>query len=430
MPLFLLFSPSTDHQSSSHKASSTSNNASPVSNNASPIIVSISGGLGNQITQLGLALYLQKHQHRPVTLHAIHFLKNSIKRAYILNSVTHTSLSKEARSLLKNRIPSQRALRHILKLTIKRSPHWIEVQIQKTKHFIKKYFHINPPQLQLSQKMGRIHLSDDVTNIQDKLPSILVQESHIGSSSYKDVLDHVATLPAHKPCYLKGLWHYKEVLDVMKAQAFIKPISLSFEVPEALFSSDLKNFLHNPDSVSLHIRRTDYLGKDTPFYACSQHYYERTSAYIIQNTNNPHFYVFTDDPDYVSHNFRLGVPHTIISGNTDFFPQHPQVQKHKLFWEYSLMASCTHHITANSTFSWTAALLSFSHQELYGRPSARHIQNAINDNSKPSLSHASKPLLCMPYIWIKSGKHDTRKFLSDTVMFDITSGDIINNKKT
>lgn len=101
------------------------------------------------------------------------------------------------------------------------------------------------------------------------------------------------------------------------------------------------------NSVSIHIRRGDYVGK--PKYAvCDKSYFKQAISYINSFVNNPKYYVFSDDPHW-SNNFmkQMDVEYEIIAHNKG-------IDSYK---DMYLMTQCKYNIIANSTFSWWGAWL-------------------------------------------------------------------------
>ncbi len=101
------------------------------------------------------------------------------------------------------------------------------------------------------------------------------------------------------------------------------------------------------NSVSVHIRRGDYL------VACyndilSNYYYNHAMDYIASKVENPHFYIFSDDIEWVKKNLRIKYPHTFVDNNRE---------KESADQDMHLMSLCKHNIIANSTFSWWGAWL-------------------------------------------------------------------------
>ncbi len=106
-------------------------------------------------------------------------------------------------------------------------------------------------------------------------------------------------------------------------------------------------------SISLHIRRTDYLSN--PYLSPPPlEYYLRSMAEMegrLRAAGAPQeslrYFIFSDDIEWARQNLRPALPHVhvdINDGGTGYF-------------DLELMRNCRHHIIANSTFSWMAAWL-------------------------------------------------------------------------
>ncbi len=105
--------------------------------------------------------------------------------------------------------------------------------------------------------------------------------------------------------------------------------------------------IKNTNSVSLHMRRGDYLVLQETFGLCTLKYYKNAIEYMASKTENPHFFLFSDDIEWVRENLKINYPCTIVDINT------PQTG----FFDLELMKNCKHNIIANSSFSWWGAWL-------------------------------------------------------------------------
>lgn len=106
-----------------------------------------------------------------------------------------------------------------------------------------------------------------------------------------------------------------------------------------------------PNSVSLHIRRGDYIHNpeiQSVHGNISFEYYEQALSYIKNRYGVTNIFIFSDDPSWVKKNFNCcGHKKNIVNLSLPEYPYH----------EMHLMALCKHHIIANSTFSWWGAWL-------------------------------------------------------------------------
>ncbi|HEY5591680.1 MAG TPA: alpha-1,2-fucosyltransferase [Paludibacter sp.] len=105
--------------------------------------------------------------------------------------------------------------------------------------------------------------------------------------------------------------------------------------------------MKDENSVSIHIRRGDYL--HSPFNLLEiDSYYLKAINYISEHVENPVFYLFTNDYEWTSTNFaQFNIDKTIINHN----------QGDNSFMDMILMSNCKHNICANSSFSWWGAWL-------------------------------------------------------------------------
>ena len=118
------------------------------------------------------------------------------------------------------------------------------------------------------------------------------------------------------------------------------------------------------NSVSLHIRRGDYLDNDIN---CSLGlpYYNEAIKFINTNISNPSYFVFSDDIEWAKENIKQEQMEFIgwnKGGNS--------------YIDMQLMSSCKHNIIANSSFSWWAAWLNSNPDKKIAAPQQwmRHLQ--------------------------------------------------------
>jgi hypothetical protein len=160
----------------------------------------------------------------------------------------------------------------------------------------------------------------------------------------------------HELCgnvYLGGLFqcekYFADYADVIR-----QDFQLKEELPENLL--ELKRQMSDKHSVSLHIRRGDYTTHPTNVYVLPLDYYERALEIMGRLCPDPVYYLFSDDPEWVKENLKMKNA-VVVSGHdaTDY-------------QELKLMSCCSHHIIANSTFSWWGAWLNPSADKIVVAP--------------------------------------------------------------
>lgn len=111
----------------------------------------------------------------------------------------------------------------------------------------------------------------------------------------------------------------------------------------------LKKIKDSKVSVSLHVRRGDYLNTEAAKVHCGFdiEYYKK-AVKLLQEIypKDLKFFLFSDDHDYLAKEFSFIKNSEIVKGD----PKRP-------YEEMFLMAACNHNIIANSSFSWWGAWL-------------------------------------------------------------------------
>lgn len=113
----------------------------------------------------------------------------------------------------------------------------------------------------------------------------------------------------------------------------------------------IKEKIQTTNSVSIHIRRGDYLNHPELYGGiCTSDYYAKALAKIKENVDDPTFFVFSDDLSFAQsllRNEEIVVVDCNRGANS--------------FYDMYLVSQCKNMILANSTFSYWAALLNRNH---------------------------------------------------------------------
>ncbi len=106
-------------------------------------------------------------------------------------------------------------------------------------------------------------------------------------------------------------------------------------------------------SAFLTVRRTDYLRTD--FHGVlGMDYYLMACQMVAEHTSDPHFFVFSDEPEWCQTNFKLPHRFSIAAGNDQTTPTHLGREDEDLW----AMSMCQHAVMANSSYSWWGAWMS------------------------------------------------------------------------
>lgn len=125
------------------------------------------------------------------------------------------------------------------------------------------------------------------------------------------------------------------------------------------------------NSVSLHIRRGDYLRPDYKNYfsSCGLEYYQAAVQEIIKRKgDNIALFVFSDDIAWAKENLQFPYPINFVSNK-----QIPDYE------EMYLMSQCQNNIIANSTFSWWGAWLNQNNDKIVIGPKYWFAKKTSND---------------------------------------------------
>lgn len=180
--------------------------------------------------------------------------------------------------------------------------------------------------------------------------------------------------------YLDGYWqserYFSDFADQIRADFTI------VAAPDAENAIWLQR-IRNCTAVSIHIRRGDYVtnpSANAVHGLCDLDYYRRATAYVASKLDaKAEFYVFSDDPQWVRENLELPYAMHYVSHN----------DASRNYEDLRLMSNCSHHIIANSSFSWWGAWLNPSLAKIVVAP-----EQWFKDKSK-----STKDLI--PSSWIR-----------------------------
>ena len=140
-------------------------------------------------------------------------------------------------------------------------------------------------------------------------------------------------------CNFKGYWqhlhYYQHILHILQKDLHVKE---NYYTKEFL---RLRDQIINSPSISLHVRRGDYIGRKG-FGVLSLRYYIDALEIIGKGP----VYIFSDDIEWCKSVF-----------NSDYFSRNFIFVDLEDYLDFELMRFCTHFILANSTFSYLPAIL-------------------------------------------------------------------------
>jgi hypothetical protein len=147
--------------------------------------------------------------------------------------------------------------------------------------------------------------------------------------------------------YFEGYWqsekYFKDIAKVIRSEFTVK-------IPLSGANLKLADRIKGCEAVAVHFRRGDYVTNPvTNQYhgICAPEYYRRAAREIANQVPDLHFFLFSDDPEWVAQSVYFEYPVTIVAVNRSDKPHE----------DLRLMSFCKYHIIANSTFSWWGAWL-------------------------------------------------------------------------
>ncbi|MCM2322904.1 MAG: alpha-1,2-fucosyltransferase [Oligoflexia bacterium] len=173
--------------------------------------------------------------------------------------------------------------------------------------------------------------------------------------------------------YLLGYWQAPAYFASVEAELRGE---LTFKRPLSSEGLQLRDRLTETTSVSVHIRRGDYMSAAALKLhgMCGLDYYERAVRKLQELYAGIECFVFSDDIAWAKENLRVSAPLTFISHTTGATADE----------DLHLMSLCRHHIVANSTFSWWGAWLNPSPKKTVLAP-ARWFQDEDMNQQAQSL---------------------------------------------
>lgn len=151
-------------------------------------------------------------------------------------------------------------------------------------------------------------------------------------------------------CRLAGYWQTEKYFGHIRPTLLTE---LTLRAPVSPYIQRIADQIASaPQSASVHFRRGDYVSdpKVAAFHGvCSVDYYTHAIQSLRKQVHDsPHFFLFSDDPDWLAANIPAEVEsYTIVDAR--------QSSAREDLW---LMSLCRHHVIANSSFSWWGAWLS------------------------------------------------------------------------
>lgn len=199
-----------------------------------------------------------------------------------------------------------------------------------------------------------------ISNYFNKNKMIFVEERHFY------FMDSILNSPDN--VYLDGYWqsekYFADITNIIRSDFTIKkPLEgINLEMAKKIKSVS--------SAISLHVRRGDYVSNlETNKYhgTCGLDYYHHAVSLLREKYDGAHFFVFSDDSQWVKQNLKLSAPVTFVHNSAE-----------TAYEDMRLMSMCKHNIIANSSFSWWGAWLNDNPDKMVVAPRKWFNKREIN----------------------------------------------------
>lgn len=174
--------------------------------------------------------------------------------------------------------------------------------------------------------------------------------SQINDDNEDDLKQNLATIDEK---YFSGTWSCLKYANDYSDE--IRNI-FSFPIIDDLRNTEAKKMIEKTNSVSVHVRRGDYLNIQNGINL-GMDYYNNAMFKISEIVESPYFFVFSDDIEWCKANFDYK--------NICFVEWNNGKESYR---DMQLMSLCKHNIVANSTFSTWASWLNSNENKVILRP--------------------------------------------------------------
>lgn len=183
----------------------------------------------------------------------------------------------------------------------------------------------------------------------------------------KENFENIFDVVSNNKSFFDGYWqsykYFESISNIIRKD-------FTFRIIDERCKS-LSNVMKSQNSISLHIRRGDYLLSDGYSGICTDEYYKKAIDYIYQHIDNPFFYVFSDDKEWCSSNLQLlNKDYMLVDFNKGALS----------YQDMYLMSKCKHNIIANSSFSWWGAWLNDNPEKIVIAPKKWYNRDSSNYN--------------------------------------------------
>lgn len=289
-------------------------------------IVNVIGGLGNQMFQCAFAIALKSTFVNDDVYIDIHHYKNPYPKTFRGNNFYHNGYE------VSKLFPSFNL------------PIATPSQIMKCSYYIPNYFISR-----VARKLLPVRKTEYV-------------QSYLDAYVYKDEVLSMQNIMYYEGYWLSPKYFYSCKERIIKAFEF-KPFT-------TIENESFANMLSLDNSVTIHIRRGDYLNGENVKGICTLDYYKEAIDKARGVINDPVFFVFSNDQEWCMENLKDQFGESTVH----FVTNNKGSESYR---DMQLMSLARCNILANSSFSWWGAFLNDRTDQIVYAP--KKWMNGIDD---------------------------------------------------
>lgn len=221
----------------------------------------------------------------------------------------------------------------------------------------------------LATKRESEQLANIGISFQDKLRRLFFKPKQQFIPKPEEAIKFFPEIFSMENVYLQGYWQREEYFSCVKDK-----IAKDFSFKKEMNADTLyfKEKIERTNSVSLHVRRGDYISHKTFLDkitclilnrknrldgVCTKKYYENAMKYVESRIKNPLYFIFSNDMLWCKRHFNIK--------NVEFVDCNNERNGYQ---DMYLMSLCQHNIIANSSFSWWGAWLNKNNSKVVVNP--------------------------------------------------------------
>ena len=162
---------------------------------------------------------------------------------------------------------------------------------------------------------------------------------------------------------MQSVSYFYEVSDILRGEIVFPKLNNA--------NQEIGSLIRSSKSVSIHVRRGDYLTSKIYCNLGESEYYNNAIKYISKKDDNLQFLIFSDDSEWCKKNLKLPSNSIFVDWN----------RKSDSYIDMQLISMCKYNIIANSSFSWWGAWLNSNNDKIVIAPNNWFSKDSLYDGT-------------------------------------------------